>query len=1039
LVERASTDGRYGSWNDGKLLNYRMFEVWEWLTDSILTLIDKFDIDGIRFDSAHAVPIMMQKNNYPFIYGKKRTHENMVKGTIIVNDRVDEHFITTGYYDSACRDQIAVPLHYYIMLAIERKLREKKKNFFINIAECYWGRERYLSRTGSIPYNSALFKICEKITRGKTDVREIYHLYDNYFPSALPPGTELLGIFGNHDERRALNTFGDRGLRAAVFLTSFMSNMIMDFEGNAEGESWKVYMDNIYVNWNQFEYAAIHSLEKFYRELYSFHRDNRGSGYLIWTNNHMVAAAMKLTSDGIWLGAFNFSEDNQSANLQFNNPRLPIDDSLFFKVVDPVYSAVTNHYNYYTGKELRASQLQTIVSYTDRIKLLKLETITDSESYYARFLKDSFYRFCTWNEPSRITSNFSFVEISEHADSFEQFVSFIYEWLVPLFWSSDRHSLELGIKRVFYQMTKIGLGKGETLLEFMDRMSVHEKEELRELGQYLKENNRRGPLVFLSAEAEPFSKSGGLANVVYELPRELVEMGEEVYVITPKYHSGDKKLVQKMSNALQKYRITYTGVNVRFKILDTEYEVGVHSGIVDGMKYYLLDHHEFFDGLYWGYTAEEKLRRRIAFSRACAELIRTFDLKPLFIFTNDAFAGIFNGIVRADPFYASSKNFHSTSFLHILHNVGWQYFDSYYRYEKEFDHFRFFNLPDWHAHEFCDPNDLNKINCMAAGIRFADRIFTVSPSYANQVQIASDGLESILHNVIGINNAIGRDFYRRVLERFEGSGFIETNFPKFLRILKKNAGLRKKIEERYPELLEGPHFPASIKDEDRRDIFLRMRNKLLLQVQQGFEINPDKIVFAMIHRIAEQKGYQLLLEASEGIFKNLGYQGIIGGSPATGDQRGEELARGLLSLQDYYPKNVRVNIGFQDVAIPLLSCDVFLMPSMYEPGGISQLEAFVCGCLVVAKATGGLRDTVHPLRVDGRSVEGNGFLFSDYTPHSLYDAMERCAAFFNKANDNLLQQARRKAESTVYYWDHSAINYIDKIYSIKEMIRLPPQ
>ena len=143
------------------------------------------------------------------------------------------------------------------MQRVERKLREKKKRFFINIAECYWGHERYLTRSGLVPYNSALFKICENIIHGKTDVREIYHIYDNYFPAVLPEGTELLGILGNHDERRALNTFGHRGLRAAVALTCFMSNIIMDYEGSAEGEGWKVFLDNVYVNWNQFEYLPI--------------------------------------------------------------------------------------------------------------------------------------------------------------------------------------------------------------------------------------------------------------------------------------------------------------------------------------------------------------------------------------------------------------------------------------------------------------------------------------------------------------------------------------------------------------------------------------------------------------------------------------------------------------------------------------------------------------------------------------------------------------------------------------------------------------
>jgi len=377
LVVRASADGRYGSWNDGKLLNYRKFEVWEFITGSILTLIDKYDIDGIRFDSAHAVPIMMKKNNYPYIYGKKRTNEEMVEGAIIVNDREDDHFITTGYYDSACRDIIACPFHYYLMLAIEKKLREKKKKFFVNIAECYWGRERVLARTGIIPYNSALFKICESIIHGKTDVREIYHLYDNYFPQALPPGTELLGVLGNHDEHRVLSTFGYLGLRAAVALTSFMSNIIMDYEGSAEGEGWKVYLDNIYVNWNQFESASHRGFERFYRELYTFHRENKGKGYLIWANNTMVAAAMKFTEGKIVLGAFNFSGNNQPAALQFDNPVLPIDDGAYYRVVDPMYSPVTGKYNYYTGKELRVSKLHIVVSYTDRVKLLYLETVED--------------------------------------------------------------------------------------------------------------------------------------------------------------------------------------------------------------------------------------------------------------------------------------------------------------------------------------------------------------------------------------------------------------------------------------------------------------------------------------------------------------------------------------------------------------------------------------------------------------------------------------------------------------------------------------
>ena len=103
-----------------------------------------------------------------------------------------------------------------------------------------------------------------------------------------------------------------------------MSNIIMDYEGSAEGESWKVYLDNIYVNWNQFEYASHRSLDQFYSDIYKFHRKVKGKGYLAWANNNMVAAAVKYTGRDFWLGVMNFSDWNQTAGIQFDNPALPI-------------------------------------------------------------------------------------------------------------------------------------------------------------------------------------------------------------------------------------------------------------------------------------------------------------------------------------------------------------------------------------------------------------------------------------------------------------------------------------------------------------------------------------------------------------------------------------------------------------------------------------------------------------------------------------------------------------------------------------------
>ncbi len=1033
LVERASTDGRYGSWNDGKLLNYRMLEVWEWLSDSICSLIEKFDIDGIRFDSAHAVPIMMKRNNYPFVHGRRRSDEEMLCGNIIVNDREYGHFITTGYYDCECREKISVPLHFYLMQNIERKIKDRGKNFFINIAECFWGHEKYLTRTGLVPYNSSLFKICENITHGKSDVREIYHIYDNYFPSVLPEGTELLGILGNHDERRALNTFGHRGLRAAVALTSFMSSIIMDYEGSAEGEGWKVYLDNIYVNWNQFEYASHRSLEGFYRDVYRFHTGQKGRGALVWANNNMVAASLKFTGAVVWLGVFNFSDSNQDVSVQFDNPVLEIDDDDAFILSDPLYSAITHSYRYYTGRELKVSRVNTVVTYTDRIKILRLERTSLAE-HYDEFLADSFIRLCELADTRKINDNFFYAELTGHIDSYESFTDFITDRLLANSGIS-REQGELGLKRSIFHLYRNGKVSADMVRNFLDRMEC-DVGIFPLLARTLRHHYEKGSMVFMSAEAEPFSKSGGLANVVYELPRELVRAGEDVHVITPLYRNGSRKEKRKMDEAIEKYNIKYTGRNVKIWIMSTEYEVGVHYGLVDGVKYYLLDHYEFFNGLYWGITAEEKLRKRIGFARACAEVILTFGINARYTFTNDAFTGIFNGIIRCDHYYDSNPVFMNSTFIHIMHNGGWQYFDAYERMENGFDLFNLFNLPSWRAGDFCDPVFGGRLNCMATGIRFARKTITVSPSYARQVEIACDGLERILHDVKGISNGIGSDFRSKIEISMAESDFIHNHYPALMDRIKHDVELNKKIKSRYPEILKGNGTVESITDPVRKKIVSRMRNKLMLQVERGLKVDPDLILATMIHRISEQKGFQLLLDASEGIFKDLGFQLIAGGGVSAGDNRGEAIANGLYLLSRYYPERVHASFGYQDVSIPLLCSDFFIMPSMHEPGGISQLEAMAAGCAIIARATGGLRDTIKPVTMQGDNPEGSGFLFTDFSPWAFYDAMKRASDFFRSSDDIKFNKVRENCEKASYFWDRPAREYIDTVYDLTETIRM---
>lgn len=1035
LVVRAATDGRYGEWNDGALMNYRKFEVWEWLADSVLELIERYDIDGIRFDSAHAVPIMMKRDARREDAGYLRSAEEVVEGTIVSNEREDDHFVTTGFYDCACCEDIANPFHTYLVGRVEALLRRRHKRSFLYIAECYWGRERYLARSGIIPYNSALFKICEQIVQGSCDVRAIYHLYDRYYPQALPPGTKLLGIFGNHDESRALHTFGEHALRAVLGITSFLNTIILDYDGSAEGQAWKVYLDNVYVDWNQFDYAANRSVALVYREIYDFHRANPGRGHLVWANNPLVAAAMKEGPDALTLGMFNFSNENQHVALQFDNPALPIVDDRFYRLVDPLYSSVTHQCSYFTGRELRTARIETVVPYTDRMKFLRLETVPEPEGNYADFLRDSMVRLCSIAAADHFASNFAFGEIAAHR---EELISFLRERLLPLFDREHRPLLELGVKRALFHLQRRGYSRGRELRGLIERLCEERDPALRSLGLSLERANEPGPIVFLSAEAEPFSKFGGLANVVYELPRELARLGEEVYVVTPRYRTGEPRAVEKMNRALTRWGVSYTGRNVTFKIGENAYEVGVHAAVVDGVRYFLLDHHEFFDGLYWGVTAEERLRRRIGFIRASAEVIASFGLRPIVTFTNDAYAGPFNAVVRLDPYYAHGASFERTSFIHLVHNGGWQYWDSYLRYERGADLFGLFNLPSGSVGEFLDPVDGAKLNCMAAGVRCADRVITVSPAYARELARASDGMECLLHDVVGINNAIGRGFSTALRRRFAESGFVERWYPALLDRAGRGGELRESLERRYPSVLDGPHACEHLEDRAARERDIRMRNKLLLQLREGLSVDPDRVLFCMIHRVVEQKGFSLLLSAAEALFGKLGLEGIVGGPVSHGDRRSEELACALEWVSDSYPHALSVRLGFCEIAVPLLSCDVFLMPSQYEPGGIAQLEALSAGCLIVARATGGLRDTVSPIRATARGVHGNGFLFTDFTREAFVDAMERCAAFVCESGTRRLAMARQNARRSVHYWDESALRYLEEIYSLKEIIRPEP-
>ena len=295
-----------------------------------------------------------------------------------------------------------------------------------------------------------------------------------------------------------------------------MSSLILDYEGSAEGEAWKVFMDNIYVNWNRFEAASHRSLAGFYGETYQFHRESRHTGHLIWTGNNLAAAAIKESRNELWIGAFSFSEDSQSVGLTFDKPNLPIVDDQLYRMIDPVYSSVTGNFGYYFGSELKDSNVRMVVPYTDRVKYLILEKRPPSERSLKKVFGDSFRRIQYLGSKREIVSNYAFGELKTKLGDPAILAQAILDQVMPAA-EGQVDIAKLSLKRVLFHAADDGSINGSAAWGLIESLRAAEDAALHGVGEALAEENKSGAMVFLSAEADPFSKSGGLANVLYEI------------------------------------------------------------------------------------------------------------------------------------------------------------------------------------------------------------------------------------------------------------------------------------------------------------------------------------------------------------------------------------------------------------------------------------------------------------------------------------------------------------------------------------------
>ncbi|MDJ0729153.1 MAG: glycogen synthase GlgA [Crocosphaera sp.] len=455
-------------------------------------------------------------------------------------------------------------------------------------------------------------------------------------------------------------------------------------------------------------------------------------------------------------------------------------------------------------------------------------------------------------------------------------------------------------------------------------------------------------ILFVGAEVAPLAKAGGMGDVIGALPKVLHQLGYDVRIIMPYYGFLDDKIEipsepiwnsNAMSQDFWVYQTTLPNSHVPL---------------------YLLKHHSFAPRRIYG---DDEYWRFTFFSNAAAEFAWNC-WKPDVIHCHDWHTGMIPVWMHETP---------DITTVFTIHNLAYQGPGR-----------GFLEHTTW-----C-PWYMDGDNSMAAGIKFAGRITTVSPTYAQQIQTPAYGerLDGLLshfnHNLVGILNGIDMELYNPAKDQFIYQSFTPYTLEK------------------------------------------RKANKVGLQEETGLEINKDAFLMGMVTRLVEQKGIDLILQVLDRFLAHTDAQLVVLGS---GDHYYENQ---LWQLSARYPGRVSVQILYNDVLSRRIfaGSDVFLMPSRFEPCGISQLFAMRYGCVPIVRRTGGLGDTVtfySPIK-----EQGTGYCFDHYDPLELLVCMIRAWEGFRfKADWTKLQQ---RCMTQDFSWYKSAAEYI-KIY--KELIGEP--
>lgn len=475
-------------------------------------------------------------------------------------------------------------------------------------------------------------------------------------------------------------------------------------------------------------------------------------------------------------------------------------------------------------------------------------------------------------------------------------------------------------------------------------------------------------ILYVTAECWPFAKTGGLGDVSYALPKALKKEGADIRVIMPKYSTIPAYLKDQFKPVAEfsvkvGWRNQYCGIETMEK---------------DGVKFYFIDNEFYFkrdsEPCIYGYGDDPE--RFAFFSNAVLSAMEKLNFYPDVMNLNDWHTGMIPLILKEE--YSHLNKYKNIKTVYTIHNLQYQGIFNKDVLGDVFDlSYDYYNNGDVEFY--------GDINFMKAGIVFADKVTTVSKTYVDEIQT---------------------EFYGEKL-----NGLLKANSYKLEGILN---GIDYDINNPATD-------PAIFVNFDTDSLEKKMENKLRLQEILGLEINRDIPLVGIVSRLTSQKGLDLINYMMPEIMgENL--QLVVLG---TGEHQYQ-------SMFNYYNSNfsnkLSARITFDSAFAQQIyaGCDIFLMPSLYEPCGIGQMLAMRYGALPIVRETGGLKDTVTPY--NKYTGQGNGFSFANYNAHEMFFTLKDAINLYK--DKKVWSDLVRNAMNTENSWKKSAQDYMNIFYSL---------